>query len=77
MHLEGNASKWWQAFKQAHAIPTWNNFCALIQEKFGADDYRNAINELLALRQTEIIEEYTTAFQALQYDITMHKFPLR
>jgi len=22
MHLEGNASKWWQSYKQAHAIPT-------------------------------------------------------
>jgi hypothetical protein len=22
MHLEGNASKWWQAYKQNHTIPT-------------------------------------------------------
>jgi hypothetical protein len=65
MHLEGNASKWWQSYKQAHAIPTWKNFCAIIQEKFGVDDYRNAINELLSLRQTGTVEEYTATFQAL------------
>jgi hypothetical protein len=23
MHLEGNASKWWQAYKQNHPLPTW------------------------------------------------------
>ena len=72
MHLEGNASKWWQAYKQNHTIPNWSMFCEIIQEKFGAYDFRNAINGLLELRQTGTVEEYTTAFQALQYDITMH-----
>jgi len=23
MHLEGNAAKWWQAYKQNHSVPTW------------------------------------------------------
>lgn len=30
------------------------------------------MNDLLALRQTCSVEEYTTQFQALQFDITMH-----
>lgn len=72
MHLEGNARKWWQAHKQNHLVSSWKKFCEIIQSKFGADDFRTAINELLALKQTRTIEEYTTAFQALQYDITMH-----
>lgn len=72
MYLEGNAAKWWQAYKQNHQIPTWPLFCNILQEKFGADDFRIAINELLALRQTGTVEEYTATFQALQYDITMH-----
>jgi hypothetical protein len=50
MHLEGNASKWWQAYKQSHAIPTWTKFCAIVQEQFGAHDYCKAMNELLTLR---------------------------
>ena len=72
MHLEGNASKWWQAYKQSHAMPGWIVFCQVIQEKFGADDYRNAINELLSLKQMGTVEEYTAAFQSLQFDIAMH-----
>jgi hypothetical protein len=71
--LEGNASKWWQAYKQNHDTPDRKTFCQVIQEKFGADDYKNAINELLSLKQTRTVEEYTTAFQSLQFDISMHK----
>jgi len=52
MHLEGNAAKWWQAYKQNHTVSTWKNFCQVVQAKFGADDFRTAINELLTLKQT-------------------------
>lgn len=72
MHLEGNATKWWQAYKQGHPIPSWTAFCAIVQEKFRADDFCTAITDLLALRQTGTVEEYTKAFQAIQFDITMH-----
>ena len=72
MHLEENAAKWWQAYKQGNKIPSWNAFCSVVLSKFGADDFRTTINGMLALKQTGTIEEYTLAFQALQYNITMH-----
>jgi len=72
MHLEGNASKWWQAYKQQHTKITWLSFCLAIEQEFGADDYRIALTDLITLKQTGTIEEYTTQFQALQFDITMH-----
>lgn len=75
MHLEGNAAKWWQAYKQNHTVPNWSKLCEIIQEKFGASDYKDAIHGLPELRQTGTVEEYTEAFQALQYDITMHNCP--
>jgi len=65
MHLEGNAAKWWQAYKQNHSVPTWQPFCSIILEKFGADDFRQALNDLLSLKQTRTVEEYTAAFQSL------------
>lgn len=46
--------------------------CADIQAKFGSDDYRSAIAELINLKQTGTVDEYTAQFQALQYDVTMH-----
>jgi len=44
----------------------------LVEEEFGLDDLRSAMNDLLELKQTGTVEEYTTQFQALQFDITLH-----
>lgn len=43
-----------------------------MEHEFGADDLGAAVNELLELKQTGIVEEYTTKFQALQFNIIMH-----
>jgi hypothetical protein len=72
MHLEGNASKWWQAYKQRHTKITLDSFYLAIEQEFGVDDYRSALTDLIALKQTSFVEEYTTQFQALQFNITMH-----
>ena len=39
MHLEDNATKWWEAYKLSHPMVTWQVFCQDIQAKFGSDDY--------------------------------------
>ena len=44
----------------------------MVEEEFGLDDLRSAMNDLLELKQTGTVEEYTTQFQALQFDITLH-----
>lgn len=72
IHLEDNAAKWWEAYKLSHSTVTWQVFCQDIQAKFGSDDYRTALVDLIALKQTGTVEEYTAQFQALQYNITMH-----
>jgi len=46
MHLQDNAAKWWQTYKVIHPSVTWQQFSADVQEQFGSDDYRSAINEL-------------------------------
>jgi len=71
IHLEDNAAKWWEAYKLSNPVVTWNGFCKGVQEHFGSDDYRSALTELINLKQTGTVEEYTTQFQALQYDVTM------
>lgn len=43
-----------------------------MEQKFGASDYRDAIGELLELSQTRSVEEYTTTFENLQFEICMH-----
>ena len=72
LHFEGNAAKWYQAYKQTHHFSSWDHFCLVVEEEFGSDDFRSAMNDLLELKQTGTVEDYTTQFQNLQFDITMH-----
>jgi hypothetical protein len=72
MHMQGNAAKRWQAYKQTHRNLTWKQFCSVVHEEFGSDDYRSAVNEMLSLKQTNTVEEYTTQLQALQFEVSMH-----
>ena len=65
LHFKDNAAKWYQDYKQTHTPGNWAQFCAAVEEKFGADDLRSTMNELLELNQNGIVEEYTTKFQAL------------
>lgn len=72
MHLEGNASKWFQAYKQTHENISWLHFCIAVKQKFGADDYRTTLTDLIDLKQTGTVEDYTAKFQALQFDVIIH-----
>ena len=40
-----------------------------MEKKFGANDYIDAIGDLLDLKQTNSVEEYITAFENLQFEI--------
>ena len=44
----------------------------MVEEEFGSDDFRSALNDLLELKQQGQVEEYTTQFQTLQYQVNMH-----
>lgn len=70
MHLQDNASKWWQTYKQSNPAVNWKKFATDIQETFGPDDHRSTLNDLLDLKQTSTVEEYTTQFKSLQYDVS-------
>ena len=72
MYLQDNAAMWWEAYKLSTPTVNWQTFCQDIQSKFGNDDYRTALADLIALRQTGTVEDYTAQFHALQYKITMH-----
>ncbi|WVZ62139.1 hypothetical protein U9M48_011919 [Paspalum notatum var. saurae] len=72
MHLQGNAAKWWQSAKKEQKLNSWLTFCLALEQRFGQDDYRNALSELLTLQQTGTVEEYTTAFEALQFEVCLH-----
>jgi len=72
MHLQENAAKWWQAYKRTHTNVAWKQFITDMQETFGLDDHRSALNDLLDLKQTSTVEDYTSHFKSLQFDVSMH-----
>jgi hypothetical protein len=51
---------------------TWKKFSADLTKAFRPDDHRTALNELLDLKQTSTVEDYTAQFKSLQYDVSMH-----
>jgi hypothetical protein len=65
MHLKDNAAKWWQEYKRTHRKHNWHSFYEAVKVEFGSDDYRSAVSELLNIKQSGTVEEYTTQFQAL------------
>ena len=72
LHIEDNAAKWLQVYKRQYGLADWQSFIDVVVEKFGASDYRDAMEELLDLTQTSTVEQYATAFENLKYEICMH-----
>ena len=70
--MEGKAAKWLQMYKMSKGLGGWDQFISAFEEKFGAQDYREAVGALLELKQNGSVEEYTQNFDDLRYQITMH-----
>jgi hypothetical protein len=52
-------------------LDDWQEFVLAVEKKFGADDYRKSIQELMCLKQEGTVEEYTQEFQDVQYQLCM------
>jgi hypothetical protein len=58
LHMDGNAALWLKAYKLRHEIASWPALMTAVIEKFGADDYRKYLKQLMALKQKDSVEEY-------------------
>jgi hypothetical protein len=72
IHFEGPAAQWLRVYRKKVPNPTWLQLVLDVEEKFGKDDYREALTELLELKQTGSVEEYFCEFQELQFQLCMH-----
>jgi hypothetical protein len=43
-----------------------------VEEKFGADDYRQTISDLLEYKQLNSVEEYAKGFEDMRCVLLMH-----
>jgi hypothetical protein len=72
VHFEGAAAQWLQVYRKRVRNPTWLDFVLVVEDKFGKDDYRKALTELLELRQISSVKEYYKSFHELQFQVCMH-----
>ncbi|XP_025794160.1 uncharacterized protein LOC112874822 [Panicum hallii] len=72
LHFDKNAAKWLQVYKKQHLRATWDQFADAVEAQFGQYEYRKALDDLLQLRQTGLVEEYADQFEALYYQLIMH-----
>jgi hypothetical protein len=68
--MDGNAALWLKAYRLRHEISTWTALMIAV-EKFGADDHRCYMKQLLQLKQRGTVEEYQAQFEELAYQIAI------
>lgn len=72
MHMEGNAARWYQSYKQRHRVGDWTQFMNAVEASFGSDEYHQFVSELLTLKQRVTVQEYHRQFEELMYKISGH-----
>jgi hypothetical protein len=63
LHLEGDAAHWFQSYKLKHVVQGWPDFITAVEAKFGVHDYREFMDELLALKQGGTILNIAASFR--------------
>ncbi|XBI12028.1 hypothetical protein VPH35_138958 [Triticum aestivum] len=69
LYIDGHAAHWYQAYRQTHRSPSWQEFTAAIITKFAPDEFEMEMHKLLQLRQTGTVAEYRTAFETHMYHL--------
>ena len=50
LNMDGNAAKWLEVYKKKYGLGDWDSFIAAMGKIFGANDYRDAMGDLLDLK---------------------------
>jgi hypothetical protein len=67
LHMDGNTALWLKAYRLRHEVSTWTTLMLADEEKFGADDHRRYMKQLLQLKQRDTVEDYQAQFEELSY----------
>ncbi|OMO62221.1 Retrotransposon gag protein [Corchorus olitorius] len=68
MHLEGRALQWHINFMRVAELEgqvTWHNYVLAMRERFGCNQYRNPLSELIALKQTASVDDYYDKLESI------------
>jgi hypothetical protein len=64
-HLDGDAFHWYAHLERSRGVPSWEEFYALCNARFGPTVRSNPLGELRLLRQTGTVADYQSQFLAL------------
>ena len=76
LHMDDKAAKWLKVYKLKNGLGDWSTFITAVEQKFGSNDYRESLNQLLELQQHTTLEQYISTFEDLQYQVAMHNSEL-
>jgi hypothetical protein len=72
VHMEGNAAKWLQVYKLKYGLGDWGQFTRAVKDKFGSEEYPQAMRSSVNLRQQSGVEGYSQTFDDMRYATTLH-----
>lgn len=76
LNMEGNASRWFEVYKLQHGLGEWPEFAQAVLQKFGVDEYPQAMRVLMDLYQRGTVEEYLKEFDEIRYSTSVHNHTL-
>lgn len=72
LNFDGNAALWLQAHEAQYVIENWHELCVAVEQKFGRDLYQNYMKDLLSIRQTSDVLEYSSRFDQAKHRVLVH-----
>jgi hypothetical protein len=72
INFRGNAELWLQSYEAQHTIGSWAELCVAVEHKFGRDLQFNYMRDLLAIKQTSDVLDYSTRFEQAKHRVLVH-----
>ena len=64
-HLTEAAALWFPSVESQVTTATWEQFCALVRDRFDRDQHELLVRQLLHIRQTSSVSDYVAHFTSL------------
>jgi hypothetical protein len=72
INFRGNAELWLQSDEAQHTISSWAELCVAAEHKFGRDLQFNFMRDLLAIKQTSDVLDYSARFEQAKHRVLVH-----
>jgi hypothetical protein len=77
VNFKGNAALWLLTYEAQHEIDSWPELFHAVEKKFRRDLYQNYMRDLLAIKQTSDVLEYSERFEQAKHRSLVHNRDIR